>query len=232
MAEHLTEEEQLETLKRWWAENGKSMVVGVVLAVAAYLGWGAWQDKQQADAEMASEHYQLLLQAVSVQPGVSLSADNKATARHLIGELKGGYENSMYASLAALFESKLAIADGDLVAAQEELKWVIDKNVQEALTMLTKMRLARLQITEGKLSEALQTVADTDNQAFKSAFAEVRGDAHLASGDVDKAKTAYQLAINTLLADLQPRQALLEMKLQDLNMASSSDAKASGEPEA
>ncbi len=46
MAEHLSEEEQLEALKRWLSENGTSTVVGVVLAISGYLGWGFWQDKQ------------------------------------------------------------------------------------------------------------------------------------------------------------------------------------------
>jgi len=33
MAEHLNDEEQVEALKKWWSENGKSVVGGVVLGL-------------------------------------------------------------------------------------------------------------------------------------------------------------------------------------------------------
>ena len=40
MAEHLTDEQQFESLKQWWKENGMQLVLLVVLAVG---GWYAWQ---------------------------------------------------------------------------------------------------------------------------------------------------------------------------------------------
>ena len=42
MAELRTEEEQVEALKSWWKENGKSLIMGVVIAVAAVFGWRGW----------------------------------------------------------------------------------------------------------------------------------------------------------------------------------------------
>ena len=38
MAELRTEEEQLEAIKRWWKENGTSLLAGAVLAAAGVFG--------------------------------------------------------------------------------------------------------------------------------------------------------------------------------------------------
>ena len=43
MADHLSEEEQIEAFKRWWAENGLQMIAAVVLIVGGYFGWQFWQ---------------------------------------------------------------------------------------------------------------------------------------------------------------------------------------------
>ncbi|MYM62993.1 tetratricopeptide repeat protein [Pseudomaricurvus sp. HS19] len=219
MAVHLTEEEQLETLKRWWAENGKSTVVGVVLAVAAYLGWNFWQDQKQVSAEAASAQYQMLLEAVQVQPGTKLPEEKLATAKHLADELKSASGGSLYASLGAMVKAKALLESGEAEAAAAELQWVIDRNTDAALTNTAKMRLARLQMAAEEYAAALQTVADTDDISYKGAFAEVRGDVLVAQGKTSDARAAYQLALDYLVQDLESRRPLLEMKLQDLQAA-------------
>ena len=50
MADHLTDEEQVEALKKWWRENGKSVVGGVVLGLALVGGWRGWQYYEQTRA--------------------------------------------------------------------------------------------------------------------------------------------------------------------------------------
>ncbi|WP_315982668.1 tetratricopeptide repeat protein [Aliamphritea spongicola] len=66
MAELRTEEEQVEALKKWWQENGKSLVLGVLLAGAIIFAWKGWQNSQQVKAETAAALYQNLIQAVAL----------------------------------------------------------------------------------------------------------------------------------------------------------------------
>ncbi len=219
MAEHLSEEEQLEALKRWWSENGTSTVVGVILAISGYLGWGFWQDKQQADAEAASANYETLMEAVAVEPGQLLPEDKLATANHLADELKTQHSSSLYASQAALFKAKLAVQSGNLTAAAEELQWVIDRNVEPALTLLTRSRLARVQMDLGEYDQALTTVDDTNSGSFKAMFAEIRGDVFLAQGKNSQARASYQLALDNLITEQASRRPLLEIKIGDLKAA-------------
>ena len=57
MADHITEEEQIEALKRWWDDNGKQTILAIVLTVGGYFGWQAWTqhvDEQAAAASRAA----------------------------------------------------------------------------------------------------------------------------------------------------------------------------------
>ncbi|MAZ86484.1 MAG: hypothetical protein CL693_02475 [Cellvibrionaceae bacterium] len=220
MTAHLTEEEQVEALKRWWAENGTSAIVGVVLAVSGYLGWGFWQDKQQADAETASASYQTLMEAVVAEPGQLLSEEKTATANHLADELKAQHASSLYASQAALFKAKLAVEAGDLALAAAELNWIIERNVEPALTLLTRARLARVQLDLEQYDQALSTVADPNSGSFKAMFAEIRGDVFLAQEKTSEARAAYQLALDNLITEQMNRRPLLEIKINDLQTVS------------
>ena len=216
MAVHLTEEEQLESLKRWWAENGKSTVIAVVLAVTAYLGWGVWKDRQQASAESAAAIYQNLLAALEADQGQAPSEEQAANVHHLAGQLKQDFGSSLYASQAALFAAKLAVESGELDKAANELEWVIDKNVDPALTLVTRARLARVRIAEGKLDAAVALLAEPKNTAFTATFAELRGDILLQQGKVNDARAAYRLAIDNLVEGQESRSRLLQVKLDDL----------------
>lgn len=217
MAAHLSEDEQLESIKRWWAENGKSTVAGVVLAVGGYLGWGAWQDKQVADAEAASVIYQNLSQAMVQQPGQPLSDEKVTTAQSLAAQLKDNYPSSLYASQAALFKAKLAVEQGDLPTAVAELQWVIDKNVDPAMTLLVRARLARVLLDQQQYDRALAAVPDQGSGSFKSVFAEIRGDIFVSQNEPAKALAQYEQALLSLLPDQLDRSPLLQIKIDDLD---------------
>lgn len=228
MAEHLTEEEQIESMKRWWDDNGKSTLVGIALAVTGYFGWGAYEDKQQAAAEAAASSYQSLMQSLNSAPeGQALSADQQATAQHLAKALKAEHGSSLYAAQAALFMAKQAVNADDLETAATELQWVLDSNVEQPLLLLSRARLARVQLAQQAFDAALATASDVDSGAFKSAFAEIRGDVLLAKAaaqsetSVDNtataaARAAYQIALDNLQQEEASRGGLLQMKIDNL----------------
>ena len=58
MATYETEEEQLEALKKWWKENGRSILLGLLLGVLIIAGWRGWQAYQANRAESASTLYE------------------------------------------------------------------------------------------------------------------------------------------------------------------------------
>lgn len=218
MAQHLTEEEQLETLKRWWSENGRSIVIGVVLAIVAYFGWQAWQSQQQEARESASLLYEQLTQVVINQPGDALSEDQRMKAASITEELKSDYGNLVYASNAALLMARVAVEQGQLTDAEQQLRWVVEQDHNDALSLLARLRLAQVEYGQGEYDAALATLNQVEPGSYASAYAELRGDILLAQGKVEAAKTAYQTALDEMLPTAGNRGDLIQMKLDDIQV--------------
>ena len=56
-----TEDQQLEELKKWWKENGSSIITGVVLGLAILFGARAWFAWQERTAQQASAVYTVMM---------------------------------------------------------------------------------------------------------------------------------------------------------------------------
>lgn len=204
MAEHLDDEEQLEALKKWWRENGRSVVGGVVIGLALVGGWRGWQYYDQNRAETAGARYdELLVAAESRQPD---------RAVELAEGLRAEFGDTAYASLAALQAAKLKFEGGDGGAAQVHLAWARANAPDPALRQIASLRLARILIGEGELDAAQRIIDGAPRDAFAPEFAELRGDLARARGDLPAARAAYEEA----LAGKPGSGVLLRMKLEDL----------------
>lgn len=212
MDTYRTEEEQVEALRRWWDENGRSTLVAIVLAVSAGFGWQAWQERQQQLAEAASLSYEELLQAVQLAG----DEDQVATIRHLAQGLKEDYTRSIYASFAALHLARQAVMEDDLVRAEEELRWVLTANPTEEVRMLAELRLARVVAARGNLQGAMEILLAAEAGAYEPAYAEARGDIYLQQGERDKAIEAYEEALGLAAASGTGAGNSLQLKLQVL----------------
>lgn len=62
------ENDQVEAVKRFFAENGKALAVGVILGVGALIGWRYWNSHQVDSARSASLAYQNAVTATYIHP--------------------------------------------------------------------------------------------------------------------------------------------------------------------
>ncbi|MFW3615004.1 YfgM family protein [Billgrantia antri] len=207
MAELRTEEEQLEAIKRWWKENGTSLIAGVAIAIAGVVGWNTWQSYQDNQAEAASMRYQ---QLVSLADG-----DDVDEARRLIGEITDQHGRTLYADLARLIDASLAVEEGDLDAARQALEGVIEASGRPYVQGLARLRLARLQVADGEAEAALDTLARDVPASLTAQQADVRGDALRALGRDDEARQAWQEALAVAEQRNQPIYGV-QLKLDDL----------------
>ncbi len=122
MESYRTEEEQVEALRKWWDENGRSTLIAVVIALGGAFGWQAWQEHSRSQRENASDLYQAMLQAGSAPV---LSAERRAEAEAFANRLKSEYAGSTYAQFAALQMARGAVEACDLDSAEAELRWVL-----------------------------------------------------------------------------------------------------------
>ncbi|MEZ5528573.1 MAG: tetratricopeptide repeat protein [Porticoccaceae bacterium] len=218
MAEHLSEEEQLESLKRWWKENGLSTVIVVVLAVGGYFGWDLWKGHRQAQAEAASTVYQSMMDVASIAPGESLSESKREQVIALAEQLKNDYSGTQYARYAAMLLARLAVEKDDLDTATQQLQWA-EKGADEGLSLIIKLRLARLEAARGNLDQAIDMLQGVEARTMASAYAEAIGDFQVLKGDKQAAYAAYQDALQKLVLNDNQTRAIIELKLNHVASA-------------
>ena len=213
-----TEEEQVEALKKWFAENGVSLVMGVVLALGGVFGYRAWENSTREVGEAASAIYEDLISAAGSISGNDSSEEMTATAIALAGQLKTEYSDSSYALFAALTMAKIAVESGNLDKAAAELHWVLNNGAQGSFEILARTRLSRVLSAQEKYEEALAVLdVRLDLAAHRSSWEEARGDVYFSMDRLDEAREAYQLAAqNTGQGESRP---YLNMKLEDLTYA-------------
>lgn len=212
MAELRTEEEQLDAIKRWFKENGVSLIAGVAIAAAGVFGWNTWQDYKANQAEAASMRYQQLLNLAMEEDAGEAEVDR---ARALVGEITEEHEDTLYADLARLLGARLAVTDGDNAAARDALQSMIDSSERDYLKGVARLRLARLQVVDGDAEMALATLETGIPEALDAQRADVRGNAYHSLGREAEARDAWQEAMRLSETLDQPLYGV-QLKLDDL----------------
>ena len=214
MAEDITEEEQIEALKRWWAENGMQTVLAVVLVIGGYFGWQFWGTHQQEKMTEASDVYREMIDVIAgQQPGSLLTDTQQAQVNAIADQLKDDYSSSAYAQFGALVKAKLAVDANDLDKAATELQWALDANPEAPTERLIRLRMARVESARGNIDEALKMVQTGDPAEMKSAYEEAKGDFYLQQGNSAAAFTAYQSALLSDESTDQMVSNLLQLKM-------------------
>jgi len=209
-----TEEEQVEALRRWWQENGRTTVVAVVVALGIGFGWQGWKHYNQERSEGASDLYQRMLQAYSVP---ALSGEQQEVAAQLAQQLKTEYDGSSYSQFAALQLASTAVIENDLSAAEGELRWVLARaDVGGDIARITQVRLARVLAAQGQQEQALAILDEADAGPYQASYALARGDILSSMGREQQALEAYRAARSLATADGQINLRSLEQKLQAL----------------
>ncbi|MGS0673944.1 YfgM family protein [Shewanella sp. 0m-4] len=201
-----TEEQQVDAIKQFWKDYGTSVVVGAVVGLGGLFGWNYYSDYQLAQAEAASESFQALSIQNSEDAAMLVAAENFAKAHGQKG----------YQSLLELLVAKSAVEAGDLEKAETTLKTVIATNVDNSIVLIATLRLARVQAEQGQYATAIATLDQITDPASKAQRDELKGDFLVRQGDTEKAKIAYQTAVENGGTMTSPT---LQMKLDNLNKA-------------
>ncbi len=207
MDDFLTERDQWEALKGWLKENGPWMVAGVIIGVAGLFGYRWWEERQTERAHAAQARYTDVLAA--------LTRNDRTRAAELVDQLRGELGGTPYSDQAQLVLARAHVEARELDAAARRLRDVMDNSKDEALRLVARERLARVQLAQDRPDETLATLAGGSSGAFQPRFEELRGDALLRKGDSAGAIAAYRAA----LAGAEPGVVdvgQLQLKLNDL----------------
>lgn len=209
MESYRTEEEQVEALKKWWDENGRSTMAAVALALAAGFGWQFWQEHRTEQAERASVVYEEMLTAVRE----AAQAGDSAKLKTLAERVKADYPSSYYAQFASMHLARIAVVEDRLDDAEQELHWVLTRNPETEVRLLAELRLARVKTAQGQPRKALDILSAAEPGAYEPAYAEAEGDAWLALGESENATAAYERALAAAAAGNAGASESLRLKL-------------------
>jgi predicted negative regulator of RcsB-dependent stress response len=208
MAEYETDDEKVEAIKKWWKENGVSVLAGLAIGLVAVFGWRFWVDYRESVSQRASAAFEQLMATAEGEDSAAALAQAQA--------IRDGFGSTAYATLADLMEARVKLKAGDPVGAIAALERVVTKAPDPALADLAALRLARVLLDQGDVDRAGAIAAKYANAgAYSGDFAAIQGDIASSQGRYDEARQAYQRAIASGASLSQ----LIQLKLDNLPAA-------------
>ena len=204
MAYSIEEEQEINQLKDWWKENGKTIIVAFILGVGGMFGWRYWQAHQAEQIAQASAQYDALI--------YSAQQDEQAKKAN-IEQFVQANSKTAYAVFALLDEAKKAAEKQDFAVAEVNLNQALTQSQDEVLTSIVALRLSAVQFQLGQLDNALTTLNQVKGESFNARKALLTGDIQVAKGDKVAAKNSFEQAQQS---GSQLEQQMAKMKLNSL----------------
>lgn len=126
--------EQVDALKRFFAENGKALAVGVILGIGALVGWRYWTSHQIETARSASQGYENAITAIRADKPETLTAAEKFAAEN----------KNTYGALASLELAQQYVQRDELEKASAQLQQGLAATSDDNLKGMINIRLARI----------------------------------------------------------------------------------------
>ncbi|MBQ8706462.1 MAG: tetratricopeptide repeat protein [Succinivibrionaceae bacterium] len=214
-----TEEQQAEALQKFWKENGKTILCGVLIGIAGIFGWQYYKQYQLQQMEKSTEQY--------IQTFKRISTNYNDATVTAVSDFISQHKSDTYGEIAALnLASQLVDFGGDFEKAERYLK-IAEGSGDSAVSSIAKIRLARVQTQLAKYDEAEKTVRSVKAKMYQATVNEILGDIAFAKGDQNAARKAYQAAYDLVKGTNEEKMnVMLKIKLDDLSVASGSASSA------
>lgn len=216
MAYDHQEQEQLDSFKAFWSQYGNIIIWVLIIALGSYAGYNYWKTHQRGKSVEASALYDELQAAVQ--------ANDNAKVQRVAGDIRGKYESTAYAQMAALGAAKTAFDANDLKTAKAQLQWVADHGNDEYQSV-AKLRLAGVLLDEKAHDEALKVLGGKFLPAFSAEVSDRKGDVLVAQNKLAEAREAYVQALAAMGTNSPARQ-LVQVKLEAIGGTAPLDKKA------
>ncbi|TDR22460.1 YfgM family protein [Marinicella litoralis] len=201
--------EQEQLVKEWLNKNWLTIVAGIALGIGGLWGYGQWQVSQSNNIKAAAEEF--------VQIEQLLSLGELTEAEKMIADYEAQYGSNIYVVKARLMAAGKLVEQDKIAEAKVQYQTLIDAKPEKSIAEMARLRLARLLVSEGDYTAALTHLDKVQSQAYQTIVEEVVGDVFLAQGELNKAKDAYQLALNE--GEGYSGRQIVEMKLADVKAA-------------
>ncbi|WP_313487885.1 YfgM family protein [Pseudescherichia sp.] len=200
------EHDQVDAIKRFFAENGKALAVGVILGVGALVGWRYWTSHQDDSVRESSWAYENAVSALRADKPDTLAAAEKFAAD----------TKNTYGAFASLELAQQFVESNQLDKAAAQLQQGLAAASDENLKAVINLRLARVQIQLKQADAALKTLESIKGEGWTAIVADLRGEALLSKGDKQGARSAWETGAKS---DASPALSeMLQMKINNLSI--------------
>ena len=200
------ENDQVDAIKRFFAENGKALAVGVILGVGALVGWRYWNSHQTEFARAASLSYQTVVSSLSAGKAEDLSAAEKFAADN----------KNTYGALASMELAQQFVDQNQLEKAAAQLQQGLAATSDENLNAVITLRLARVQVQLKQADTALKTLESVKGEGWAAIVADLRGEALLSKGDKQGARSAWEAGVKSNASPALSE--MMQMKINNLSI--------------
>ncbi|WP_220265014.1 YfgM family protein [Enterobacter sp. Colony194] len=200
------ENDQVDAVKRFFAENGKALAIGVVLGIGALVGWRYWTGHQDESVRAASLEYQTAISDIRADKPQTLTAVETFAAKN----------QNTYGALASLELAQQFVDKNDLAKAEANLQQGLKNTSDENLQALINVRLARVQIQQKQVDAALKTLDTVKGEGWVAIVADLRGEALLSKGDKQGARDAWSKGVESNTSPAL--REMMQMKINNLSI--------------
>ncbi|OCA54571.1 YfgM family protein [Photorhabdus namnaonensis] len=205
MEVYTNENEQVDAIRRFFANNGKALVFGLVLGAGALIGWRYWQSHQTNQLQESAEAFERVDRGL-----IASTKEGHAAAEKFASET-----NNSYGVMTHMHLAQLAVEKSELTKADQFLSAAAGQAKNEDLQALVNIRLARVQLAEDKTDAALKTLEQVKGSGWVAVAEDIRGDALLKKGDIAGARAAYTKGLSS--DSPQAIKSMLNLKLNNLS---------------
>lgn len=207
MSVYMTEDEQLEAIKKWWKRHGNLVTGAISIALLCVAGYRYMHWHHEKITQQASSAYEQMM--------VSLSHHDNKSVRSYANQLVKDYKATVYADAAHMTLAKIYISKNKPDDAKASLMQVVNNTHMPALKQIAKIRIARILAAQKRYPDALEQLSTIDDSAYSPAINELKGDIYGETGQYSEAINAYRLAIAEVKSSGMGN-LFLEMKSNDL----------------
>lgn len=188
MSVYMTEEEQLESIKKWWQKYSQVITIALSVALLCFAAYRYWNWHLEKVNRHASSLYEQMMVAFSNQdhPGV------KSYANQLVKE----YDRTIYSDAAHLTLAKILVSENQYTKAQSHLEAVVQQSKMPALRQVATIRSVRLLVLEKAYGPALSQLNVVSDSAYLPVVHELKGDIYALTGEYPKAVASYREAMS------------------------------------
>ena len=196
-----TEEEQVEQVKKWLKTNGSQIVIGVVIGLSAFWGWGFYGDYQDQQSQSARALY------------LTYASDSNSVETY--DQLLTDYGSSSYADQASLLMAKKLFDAGNYQSVLSIIEPLASSD-NGAISSTAILRTATVYLQLGQHESALTMLDSLTDANFLGLVHSMKGDIYLDLANTPEAQKHYRLAFSSI-TDNSTLIRLIQIKLDDLN---------------